>query len=168
MLAIEYENKIEDIVEFNKYAVRHRARWMMVKQQCIVGLIFGCLAYILLHKEPWVGGSVGLIAFLLAAALLPSIQYASLASNIKSLAKKDPPSAGLGKHRLEVMTDGLREISDFDETFRSWDKVQGITEAKKHVFVWVALLKAYVIPKKQVNQDELSMFISSIQGHLEK
>ncbi len=168
MQSLLYTNTIEDIVEFNRFAVRTHAKWEMVKQQLAWGGILGGVVVVLIREEIVVGLITGFLTFLITVALYPSFRYAVISLELKKLAKMDPKIAVANSHRLSIEPDGLREICDVDETFRDWSMVEEVTHAKKHVYIWISRFKAYVIPIDRIDEGDLTLFLEDLEGRIER
>lgn len=156
----------EDYASFNKYWVFKKRKNISV----LVVLIFAFgFSYIIDYKPPFeflkylinvifIGFVFGFFYFLVMLMLMELTKYL--------------PSEGgavLGKRKFIITDEGLYEETKNGKSFQEWNGIKDIEVNKKHIFVFVDNVAAYIIPKRYFsNQEEQKKYINSLKKCLGK
>lgn len=160
-MEIEYQCTIDDMVAFNLY---HFANSPSLRKQVLVNrLITSTLAvlivvtgfYIAVGKFlplPFIAPSllIGIIIFF----YYPSIQKKTFVRAVTKLLKEGKNKASLEKQKLTLSSDGVSERSALGETKVGWSSIEKVVQVKKHIFLYIGSVNAFVIPKRAFLSDE--------------
>jgi len=60
----------------------------------------------------------------------------------------------LGKHIFKIENEGIREITEYNDSLLKWEGIKSIETTNKHIFIFVDKHMAHIIPKSSFESDE--------------
>lgn len=54
----------------------------------------------------------------------------------------------LGPWSIELLEDGIVTTNSFSESKTKWDGIEKIIESEEHIFIYVGVASAFIIPKR--------------------
>ena len=161
----EYEITRDDHVAFNMDALstktfeapQRRILALLVAFPIVLGLIDGFVT------GDWISGPILGILFsaLIWFAYPPINRWFQKRTIHKALASSDY-SLG-GSTRLTINEQGITEDIPGQSTFRSWNRLDRISETDTHAFVYAGPVEAFIIPK---NNPQTLQVIEEIKLHI--
>jgi hypothetical protein len=174
-MEIEYDLDIEDMVEFNLYALSHHPQTRKrLKTERILTISFAILFMLL-----------GIVMVLIDLTLTPIVLFiAALGFGIycwflfnanffrrrirKMLIKQYSkiPNDEIGRHKLAISEEGLRESMDFGNSFVNWTAFDSIMQADNYLYFLLNPGKGYIVPKKAfANDTEFNLFADTARKY---
>lgn len=75
----------------------------------------------------------------------------------------------LGERTLDLQEDAIYERGISSESKKSWDAVEKVIEGKKHIYIYVSAITAFIVPLTAfADDDEKNQFLSMINRKTEK
>jgi len=163
---VEYENTIDDLLAFCKFAY---ARSPTIRIQRRLGVVivalyavwlsltiesdFALTARLILAAFSSVG--LGLVCYLL-------IDRAAVWQT-KRMYREGKTEGLLGSHKLTIGDDSLVETTSVNETRVQWSGIDEVAETDTHAFIFVSALQAHIIPRHQLAVADYEAFIGEVQ-----
>lgn len=172
-MVIEYERKIEDMLEFNQFHLNHSSTaQQQIRLSTIIVAVFSSL------------GSLGVIYAIDADKSLPFYAYIiSIAGGIIAFFIYPPfhrwyvknqaikflgegnNRALLGQQRIAISPEGLLCESNMGQSKVNWLAIQNVEQNEKYFFIYIAATNAIVIPKSAfLNNEEQSRFLEMVNN----
>lgn len=154
MVELNYKLENDDFVAFNLHfskssaTHKHAIRKTRLIALSATALVLFSIFYLWLKS--WVvaiavAGSGALLAWLVS----PREYWKEVEKTISRMA--DCEGIGeLGRYRLRIEEAGLREEVGGNVTTTAYSSISRIEETDEHVFIFIAPIRAYIIPKQEV------------------
>jgi hypothetical protein len=161
-MRIAYEITPEDWAAVGEHYVRTSAEMKRIRHMWVLGGILCVLgAAALLWSRT--GSPVWMLAGLPLAAVWAWYWPRRVIANVRSyMARQDRPCLR-GRHMMEALPEGLHARCDITNSTVAWIGIHDIIQTPDHVFVILAGLQAYVIPRKLVVAGEVDRFVVEAQ-----
>jgi hypothetical protein len=155
-MEVEYELTPDDLYAFQWRAVFVSPRGRRARRMVYLLWI---LAVVLFAAVPAIGADGFVISrmnLIFIAVVLPivflfqwGLDRLLIGRAIRQLLKDERPEKGqLGKHRIVLGEDGLRESTAVGESRISWAGVDRIEQDPAYIFIYTTPAAAYLIPKR--------------------
>jgi hypothetical protein len=156
----------EDFLEFNKFVLlRNR-----LKKGFAIATIFILFWTIILnYNQPFnpITILIELIVFYIGWGILIFLLYKVNFQRIKKM--PDQNGSILGDKTYILQDEGFKEITDSSETLTKWKGIKNIIETKNYTYVFVDKIAAYIIPKRNVDENnEVERFIKALKSKVGK
>lgn len=171
MEAIEYNISIADVETFSLYSLM---RSPLAKRNLRAGQIsfaFMMLVMFSFMTVPTLGAEGLVVPMLLAvaAAVLHPVFYAySIRAMVRRNYSVGKNRTVLGRHRLKLLESELREESEASSHSIRYDAIERVDESDSHVFIYVTVVSAHVLPKNAVSSGEVASFVASLRERMEQ
>lgn len=74
----------------------------------------------------------------------------------------------LGDRTYYILKDGLKEISENNESLTKWQGIKKVTESEEGIYIFVDKIAAYIVPKRFFDtNEEMNSFINLINSRIE-
>lgn len=164
-MKIRYTNTVEHLVAFNHFHMSRSPvmRWIRWKiPLALAGLIV--LTGIRVNRP---GEILSIVASVIVAGLFLLFMWLSRAVStwffVRRLLTEGKNSSVLCEHELEVMPDGLVEISPVSELRSKWESVERIESTSDYTFVYIQATAAHVIPRRAVAEGDYETFAVALR-----
>jgi hypothetical protein len=155
-MEVEYEITPDDLYAFQWRAVFQSPLGRRTRRTIYLGWV---LAVVLFAAVPAIGADgfvVSRMSFTFILVALPIIFVAQWGLDrwvarrtILRLLKEEKPGKGqLGRHRIVLGEDGLKESTAVGESRTSWAGVDRIEQNQDYIFIYTSHAAAHVIPKR--------------------
>lgn len=156
----------DDFVEFNKHVLfkKRRISWLIMAS---IGIIIWTF---LLNKDSQINLSMIFIEVLIFSGFWYLVYRVSNFILINKI-KKMPDNDGnfLGKRTYYIFEDGLKEISENNESLTKWKGIKKVSESEEGIYIFVDKIAAFIVPKRYFdNDDEINNFINFINSRIAK
>nr|WP_272507525.1 YcxB family protein [Clostridium aestuarii] len=72
----------------------------------------------------------------------------------------------LGSRSLSVTEEGITSVNNSGESKTNWSSVEKITETKKHIYIYISAINAYIIPVRAFkNENEKGEFLNILKQY---
>ena len=178
-MKLRYRNDIEDLVAFARFYYQHSP---LIKQQARANAVV--LLFFLLIGTPIIflsarGGAstpsdqlVGLVVCLgLPIAALPIVMYFvwqpllvyNGCNNTRKIYQHNPDKAALGDQELELIGGQLVARNEYCKAYWTLSAIEDVATSPQYVFIRHSGIRAFIIPRGEVPEDELSSFIAELE-----
>jgi hypothetical protein len=165
-----YQNDIEDLVAFNRHFY---ANTPLLRKQVRFLALFLFLIFIplpLLSALSQRDTSM-LIAALVVAGTLTAVAYPCIRPyllwicdrNARRLFRQQPDKAGLVSRELEIVGDELVDSNELCLSRWKLSAIEDIVETRDHVFLRISPMRAYILPRDQLDPAELEAFLDDLE-----
>ena len=155
-MEIEYELTPDDLYAFQWRAVFASPRGRRARRKVY---LLWLLAVLLFSAVPAIGADgfaisrVNFTFIVVAFPIIALVQWCLerwlIRRAILKLIKQEKPGKGqLGKHRVAVNEEGVRESTAVAESRTSWAGVDRIEQNPEYIFIYTSAIGAHVVPKR--------------------
>ncbi len=132
-----------DYWEFNKFAMTTIPKYRTNFIINIIAIPVSSFVILLLMKLPF-------YYVLVSSVILGIISDMLLIYFMKKSIMKIPDGREgfLGKHVIEIRSDGLSETTSVNEGLHLWKGIRSIHQNEKYIFIFIDNLMAHIIPKR--------------------
>ncbi len=147
--------KKKDLLALNLYLLpRRQGYWLQFT--FLTGAIF---AYILIARKTGSAYDVAVAIFAAFAGGVGGLFALTLFSTIEILLTVGTKNGVLGVHHYALLTQGLQERTDANESLQSWDSVESITKLPNYIFFRVRRQQHHTVPRRAFsNNGEFNLF----------
>lgn len=161
-VALRYELKLEDLVEFNKFHLR-----TSLKSWILPAVIVCLMIVYFIVKRDWSNlESLNLFVSLIILYIIFVVLTKGPLRNwlIKIRVKRcygNGAHPGLvGPHKMTVSDRGILEESNVGEHRVNWDGIIKVETSDTHTFIYIGAIHAHVIPRASVMEGNYDTFVA--------
>jgi YcxB-like protein len=163
-IKIDFTRK--DFLEFNKYVFLKKR----IKKSISIAVFFILLWLIIMNlNKPFSPILIltELVVFSLVWVLFMFLSYKFSFFRISKM--PDDKGEILGEKTYILTDDGLKQVSEYGESFVKWIGIKSLEENENYLFIFVDKIAAYVIPKRYFsNMSETKEFIKTLNENIKK
>jgi len=156
----------KDFLEFNKYVFFKKR----IKKSISIAIFFVLFWLIIMNlNKPFSPVLIltELILFSLVWVLFMFLSYKFSFARISKM--PDEKGEILGEKTYILLDDGLKQISEYGESFTKWIGIKSLEENENYLFIFVDKIAAYVIPKRYFSdKSETKEFIKTLNEKIKK
>ena len=148
-MSVEYEMTAEDVVHFQKYAWRHKQRymhWFGFVLALATGLALGLVLGNRQVTIRW------LVYYLVLSGVFFSVWsifiYGVAPRIAKRMVDKSKNLGLVGKHIIRLESDGFRETTDVNDTFHAWRGVDTIEADARYIYIFLHGGTGHAVPRR--------------------
>lgn len=155
----------DDFVEFNKHVLfgKRRISWLIIAS---IGIIIWTY---LLNKDSQINFNMIIIEVIVFSTIwyiFYKVSNVLLINRIKKMLDND--GSLLGDRTYYILKDGLKEISENNESLTKWQGIKKVTESEEGIYIFVDKIAAYIVPKRFFDtNEEMNSFINLINSRIE-
>jgi hypothetical protein len=166
---LEYVNRIEDLMTFTGHHLRtspasRRALRLGTLAVGVGGLVLAFGISVIAGESPARATVMGVFVGAGAAVGWRLAVVRSTLAQTRRLYAEDRNKGTLGRHRLSLTDDALREESEAGSSETRFDAIERIVETPSHVLIYVDALHAHVIPRSEVAAGDLGAFLAALRS----
>jgi len=168
-MEIEYMLNEADVIAYWEYHADHSPSTQRFRQRERFGTALALLltgSVITITQQ----GPLAILVFAVAAMIwilvTPTYLRWHHRRRAKELIREGSDRLILGKHRLSIEPDGLRETSNYNETKTRWFAIERIESSSEATFIYITATSAIVIPKQSISDGNYEEFVQAIRVHL--
>lgn len=164
---IEYENSMEDWIQFRIFHVKHSTSGRAKRKRnalaaALVGFaIFNGLVAIGGNWTPETLLPAALFGAV-AAALSWPLTLLGVRKNAARLHAEGKEHAGLGWHKLTMSENALHEEHADGSTTNSFDSIERVRATEDYVYIYTSPTSAHIIPTEKVLYGDLAEFVTTL------
>jgi hypothetical protein len=173
MTEIHYEVREKDLIAFNEHLLDNNERIQKVirRHQAIIPALISVVALILFFYFKDIPSSIYALLLSMAWGLgVPTFLKWNMRRQIRQMYSDTEKANIMGHYTLKAERNGLVEIgADGETNTLEWKKVLRVEIEKKHIFIFVSLSSALIIPRDTVTKDSnLHEFVKAADEAIEK
>ncbi len=156
-MIIEYELDKKDLLHFSMFwkktssTMRRFSRWELLGAVLVGSLVF--LVFFLISSK---GNWSAALKFVLPAALVILLVFLllrffnSLIARflLRRIISEGANRGVLGKHTLALESTGVRETTEYGESFWKWSVIERLDQDGHYIYIFVQSVMAHVVPKR--------------------
>lgn len=164
---IEYENSMEDWIQFRIFHVKHSASGRAKrKRNALAAALMGFAIFngLVAVGGNWTPGTLLPAALFggVAAALSWPLTLLGIRKNAARLYAEGKEHAVLGWHKLTLTGDALHEETADGPTTNSLDSIERVRATEDYVYIYISPTSAHVIPTEKVLDGDLAEFVTTL------
>lgn len=169
-MEIEFELSMGDLVAFNRYHSEHsptQRRARLAWRLSVPAIIAFGVVWNLNDLVPFLlgGGAIAVLWF----ALYPRFQRWSLERCVRKLYGEGKNKGTICGHKLSIAPDAISERTDVGQATTSWRRVEKITDADQHLFLYTGAVQAFIVPRRAFSDEsEFRAFIETARRYREE
>ncbi len=168
-MRICYENKIDDLVTFNRYLCEHSPT---LRRQMLELKVLG--AVVILAWAAFVSRALGELAVLvpgivitvLYLLLFPRFFWRQFERKILKIYGEGTNKGTLGPHELELVGDELIERTPFGEFRTRLQAVERVAFDAGCTYIFVSATMAHIIPHNAVSEGNPEVFVEALNQQM--
>lgn len=156
---LKYELTKQDYIDFNinHMKVSPVLKRLVLIQQFVIPafyLILPIFIYSLFDTPLWLWYAAFIPLSILWAIFYPKHTNKLMVKRLVKMLEEGKTDTIIGEHMMTISEEGITDITEFNET--KYKKIDKIVETKKHLFLYVNSVTAYIIP------------VTAFEGEVEK
>ncbi len=171
-VALRYEVKIEDLIAFNLFNMRHSGIGRDATK--ITAIILSSVVILSLVSK--VGNPdflsfslpFGIFFILLVVWLDRCFRNWFIKRTVNRLYGKKAFRGFIGPHKLTLSQDGVLEETEIGEHRVNWEGVEKILTSDTHAFIYIGPSMAHVIPKSAIQEGDYGAFVEQAREWFEQ
>ncbi len=171
MSEIEYEVREKDLIAFNEHLLQNseRIQKTMRRHQAIVPGSIAVIGLMLFFYFKDIPSAIYVILISAGWGMgVPMFLKWSMRKQLRQMYSEEEKASLLGRYTLRADKDALVEIAANGESKLSWKKVLRIEVEKKHIFIFITLDTALIIPRDAIISGSLHEFVKEADERIEQ
>jgi YcxB-like protein len=171
MLELEYEFREKDLVHFNEHRLAgNQEMQKKIRQNRLmvpgVMFVFGIFYYVY-YVDMWTTAYITLLAIAWGMAS-PWIMKLDMRRQFFNQYTKQEKKALFGVHTLTIEPEYLLEKSPGGKHKTPWSEMLRVERHRGHVYIYVSLDAAIVIPRETVTKGDLKAFAKQVESLIDR
>jgi|ERR1700726_881176 len=149
-MEVQADIERKDLVALSLYLFpRHRSNWILLGV-----LIIGIFVFIMVLRKPTSTYNIGAAAFASVVGGLGGLLAGYAFSLLRMLLTLGRRSGVLGKHDYSLTEEGLREVTEVNDSLQKWNGIQDIIALPRYIFFRINGYLFHVIPRRAFASEE--------------
>ena len=173
-MKIDYQLTKQDYIDFNMNYMSNSktVKKLFIAQRYIVPIIFLLIPFIMIKATSiplgyWV--NVFLVCYVLWVIFYPKYFKWTVSKRILNMLDEGENADMLGNRSLTLTEKCIIDSSTLSESKTDWSVIEKITQTKKHIFIFISAVAAYILPVRVFkDENEKKKFIMKLNYMVDK
>ncbi|MGC7873266.1 YcxB family protein [Desulfosporosinus sp. SYSU MS00001] len=171
MKSFDFELNSKDYIDFNLYNLNNSTT--IKKSLIAVRVLLSVIILIMTLALVKQGNVIGYIYFAVIWSLImfffPKGFRSRMKRRIGKILNEGKNAYFLGPWSIKLLEDGIVTTNSYSESKTRWDGIEKIIEGEEHIFIYVGVASAFIIPKRAFpDNNGIEEFLTTLRSMMSR
>ena len=164
-MTLDFELNSKDYIDFNVYNLDNSAtvKKSLLAARVLLSVIILIVGLSVVKRGNVIGYIYFAVIWLLIMVFFPNGFRLRVKRRLEKILNEGNNAYFLGPWSIKLLEDGIVTINTFSESKTKWEGVEKIIEAEEHIFIYVGIASAFIIPKRAfLDNKDIDEFLTTL------